>query len=40
MLSQVTRLSSLHVVQVQVDRVRVHPVVGDLPDLRAIAADS
>ncbi len=30
-------VDQLHIKQVEVDRVRVHTVVGDLPDLRAIA---
>ena len=29
-------VEDLHVVQVEVDGVRVHPVVGDLPDLGAV----
>ena len=29
-------VEQLHVVQVEVDRVRVHAVVGELPDLRAV----
>ncbi len=29
-------IEHLHIVQVEVDRVRVHTVVGDAPDLRAI----
>ncbi len=29
-------VEQLHVIQVEVDRVRVHAVVGELPDLRAV----
>ena len=29
-------VEELHVVEVPVDRVRIHPVMGDLPDLRPI----
>ena len=38
MLSHVTRLSTCTSYGVEVDRVRIHAVVRDLPDLRAVVA--
>ena len=38
MLSQVTRLRTCTSIGVEVDRVRVHAVVRDLPDLRPVVA--